>query len=261
MLRRRLFISNFIYKVFCDAKNLLSGIPKITPIDVELLDYGLWWWSALNLRLKNPSKVFSTSNWNLGGSSDGRQPPCLKMAAATFFTFKILTFFTLDLWSDFDALKNPVWKWLQQHFWHFSHWNSVHCSKCFGLVLMLSKIVQKFVVKAHWVLQNGNLPIFPTTRLWLMISDQLHCFRSIKSAQHGDKKSQHCREKLAESLFAVNYLQTACTLFFELSFFKSQVINARDCSTCYPSDKALPTIGPLGTWRLRGNGRTCCCSL
>ena len=62
MLRRRLFISNFIYKVFCDAKNLLSGIPKITPIDVELLDYGLWWWSALNLRLKNPFKVFSTSN-------------------------------------------------------------------------------------------------------------------------------------------------------------------------------------------------------
>ena len=187
--------------------------------------------------------------------------PVWKWLQQHFSLLKILTFFTLDLWSDFDALKNPVWKWLQQHFWHFSHWNSLHCSKCFGLVLMLSKIVQKFVVKAHWVLQNGNLPIFPTTRLWLMISDQLHCFRSIKSAQHGDKKSQHCREKLAESLFAVNYLQTACTLFFELSFFKSQVINARDCSTCYPSDEALPIIGPLGTRRLRGNGRTCCCSL
>ena len=236
-------------------------LPQSESRDVELLDVGLWWWSALNLRLKNPFKVFSTSNWNLGGSSDGRQPPCLKIAAATFH----------------------FWK-----FWHFSHW-------IFGLILMLSKTLSEngcnnisdifhigtlcIAVNAlawFWCSQKlckslwskligfckmGIFQYFPTTRLWLMISDQLHCFRSIKSAQHGDKKSQHCREKLAENLFAVNYLQTACTLFFELSFFKSQVINARDCSTCYPPDKALPTIGPLGTWRLRGNGRTCCCSL
>ena len=132
------FIKCFVMLKTC--YRVSPRLPQSESRDVELLDVGLWWWSALNLRLKNPFKVFSTSNWNLGGSSDGRQPPCLKMAAATFH----------------------FWK-----FWHFSH-------RIFGLILILSKpLSENGCNNISDIFHIGTLCIAVNALAWFWCSQKL----------------------------------------------------------------------------------------
>ena len=194
------------------------------------------------------------------------------------------------------AGSRPVWKWLQQHFsllkfWHFSHW-------IFGLILMLSKTLsENGCNNISDIFHIGTLCIAVNALAWFWCSQKL-C-KSLRSKLIGFCKMGTIHLPIFSDHPAVTYdqrsapllpLDKICTTrwqekstlsrkigrkfvccqlfanrlhaFFRTFIFKSQVINARDCSTCYPSDEALPIIiDPLGTWRLRGNGRTCCCSL
>ena len=133
MLRRRLYISNFIYRASCGAKNFVSGIPKITPIWIKRCGIvGLWTVVVVGLELaieKSFQSVFDLKlkSWRIfrrqaaALSENGcsnisllkiltfftffhigslvwfwcSQKPCLKMAAATFLTFLRLELFAL----------------------------------------------------------------------------------------------------------------------------------------------------------------------